>query len=235
MYSQIIRDNVHLWNRVAFYHFSIAYAVVTFLCSVGNTFDSSQRRSLHYTALLLIYYTYGFELHHTVSLISSIIHYSTLDSPVPAQTLSSVAEAALFDIYVLSVSSALWCIVSWTTGFEIVGLIGTGVLVQLTSMTLEWIPSNASAACTQLSAATTEKVIDTLLHVAQQLLTRLADLTRYPQTMRLCRKTYRYQPLTSSDIRLLKIVRRLPFTPLQCELVHVDMHSSTLYDVISYT
>jgi hypothetical protein len=136
---------------------------------------------------------------------------------------------------VLSVSSALWCVIFWTTGFEVVGLIVTGVLVQLTSITLQWIPSNASAACTQLWAAAIGKVVVALLHGAGQLPTRLADLTHYPHPMQMGRKTCYYQPLTSSDIRLLKIVRRRPFTPLQCELAHVEMHSSTLYDAISYT
>jgi hypothetical protein len=46
---------------------------------------------------------------------------------------------------------------------------------------------------------------------------------------------YAYGPLGASQIRLLRTSRRLPFTELQCELIHTTFDEGPEYTAISYT
>jgi hypothetical protein len=46
---------------------------------------------------------------------------------------------------------------------------------------------------------------------------------------------YAYGPLGASQIRLLRISRRLPFAELQCELIHTTFDEGPEYTAISYT
>jgi hypothetical protein len=236
MYSGIIRDNVPDWNKVAFHHFSRAYAVVVLLSSVTSSFGPFHLHPLYYAVLLWTYYTYGLELYDLASLIFSIVRHLNCDAPVPVGELARVAEDALFYYYVLSVSTTVWCVIFWATGFGFHRLFWSGPLIVLASMALQRIPSGAGAKCKHLWAAACDRAITVLLHLARRLLASLALSTRFPRPMRMGRESYSYQRLIGSkDIRLLKLRRRRLFRSPQCELVHVDMHSLVTYDAISYT